>query len=98
MPRRWIRRRRGAVLVLAAVTAAASPAAAQEDAAVGIAWEEVRYPHPVRFLPVVLEGQTVRMAYMDVAPAAGTDSARATVVLLQVETSAATTGLTPSNG
>lgn len=68
--------------MVTALVAAASTVAAQEDAAVGIAWEEVRYPHPVRFLPFVLEGQTVRMAYMDVAPVAGADSARQTVVLL----------------
>ena len=30
--------------------------------------EDVPYPHPVTYLPFTLEGQDVRMAYMDVAP------------------------------
>lgn len=39
-----------------------------------------QYPHPVKYLPLRLEGQAVRMAYMDV-PAAGKANGR-TVVLL----------------
>ena len=39
-----------------------------EGAALGIALEEYPYPWPVHFLPLTLEGQEVRMAYMDVAP------------------------------
>ena len=38
------------------------------------------YPYPVKTLPLKLEGQTVRMAYMDVAPTARTNGR--TVVLL----------------
>jgi pimeloyl-ACP methyl ester carboxylesterase len=35
----------------------------------GLALENLPYPHPVRFFPVTVEGQDLRMAYMDVAPA-----------------------------
>src|ERR1700760_1096302 len=31
--------------------------------------ENVKYPYPVKFLPLNIEGQDVRMAYMDVQPA-----------------------------
>jgi pimeloyl-ACP methyl ester carboxylesterase len=41
-------------------------AAAQEP--LSITLENVRYPHPVHFLPLTIEGQDVRMAYMDVRP------------------------------
>jgi len=34
----------------------------------GIALEEYAYPWPVHFLPLEIEGQDVRMAYMDVPP------------------------------
>ncbi len=34
----------------------------------GIALEGFAYPHPVAFLPVTLEGEELRLAYMDVAP------------------------------
>lgn len=34
-----------------------------------ITLENVRYPYPVRFIPLNTEGQDVRMAYMDVKPA-----------------------------
>jgi pimeloyl-ACP methyl ester carboxylesterase len=46
----------------------------------GIALEELAYPAEVRFLETTVEGQRVRMAYMDVAPK-GAASGR-TVVLL----------------
>jgi pimeloyl-ACP methyl ester carboxylesterase len=36
----------------------------------GIGLEEIDYPYPVRFLDLTIEGQPLRMAYMDVAPAA----------------------------
>ena len=44
--------------------------AADEDAVrpLGIGLEEITYPYPVQFLDLVVEGQAVRMAYMDVAP------------------------------
>ena len=35
-----------------------------------ITYEDVAYPYPVSYLPLVLYGQDVRMAYMDVPPSA----------------------------
>ena len=48
----------------------AAPAAPDEDAVgpLGIGLEEITYPYPVQFLDLVIEGQAVRMAYMDVLP------------------------------
>ena len=60
--------------------AARARAAAAHDAPLGIALEEVAYPHPVRFLPLQIEGQDVRMAYMDVAPS-GRANGRAVLLL-----------------
>jgi pimeloyl-ACP methyl ester carboxylesterase len=34
----------------------------------GIGLEGIAYPYPVQFLDLVIEGQALRMAYMDVAP------------------------------
>lgn len=45
----------------------------------GSAMESYPYPFPVEFLPLEIEGQDVKMAYMDVPPASGTSSG--TVVL-----------------
>src|SRR5580658_1532279 len=45
-----------------------------------ITYEDIAYPWPVKYLPITLYGQDVRMAYMDVAPA-GQPNGR-TVVLL----------------
>ncbi len=61
----------------------AAPAAAQATKppeALGIAMEGYPYPHPVRFLPLSLQGQDVRMAYMDVAPT-GKPNGRAVLLL-----------------
>ena len=46
----------------------------------GIALENYEYPHPVSFLPLEVEGQDVRMAYMDVAPEAGRANGRSVVL------------------
>jgi pimeloyl-ACP methyl ester carboxylesterase len=46
----------------------------------GIGLEEVAYPYPVQFLDLTIEGQLLRMAYMDVLPL-GTPNGK-TVVLL----------------
>ena len=46
----------------------------------GIAMEGYAYPYPTRFFPLKIEGQDVRMAYMDVAPAEST-AKRGAVVL-----------------
>ena len=55
----------------------AKAAAAQP---LGIALESYSYPHPVQFLSLRIEGQDLRMAYMDV-PASGAPNGR-TVVLM----------------
>jgi pimeloyl-ACP methyl ester carboxylesterase len=41
---------------------------AQPDT-LSITLENVKYPYPVNFLPLTVEGQDIRMAYMDVKPA-----------------------------
>ena len=64
-----------AVIVLAAF---ASPAARAE--AMGIALEGFPYPYPVHYMPLTLEGEDLRLAYMDAAPT-GPSTGR-TVVLL----------------
>lgn len=46
----------------------------------GIALEEYPYPWPVHFLPLVIESQDVRMAYMDVPPS-GPANGRAIVLM-----------------
>ncbi len=50
------------------------------DKPLGSAMEEYPYPFPVEFLPLNIEGEDVRMAYMDVKPASG--EATQTIVLL----------------
>ena len=55
-------------------------AAAISAQPLGIALESYPYPHAVQFLPMRIEGQDLRMAYMDI-PAAGTPNGR-TVVLM----------------
>ena len=49
-------------------------------APLGIGLEGINYPYPVHYLDLTLEGQPVRMAYMDVPPAAAANGK--TVVLL----------------
>ncbi len=49
------------------------------DVPLGIGMETVPYPFPVQFLTLDIEGQPVRMAYMDVQPAG---NAKGAVVLL----------------
>jgi pimeloyl-ACP methyl ester carboxylesterase len=46
----------------------------------GIALETWDYPFPVRFFPFDIEGEPVRMAYMDIAPA-GTGNGRSVVLM-----------------
>jgi pimeloyl-ACP methyl ester carboxylesterase len=46
----------------------------------GIGLEGINYPYPVQYLDLTLEGQPVRMAYMDVPPAAAPNGK--TIVLL----------------
>jgi pimeloyl-ACP methyl ester carboxylesterase len=58
--------------------ALSSPSARAE--AMGIALEGFSYPYPVHFMPLTLEGEDLRLAYMDVGPL-GPSNGR-TVVLL----------------
>jgi pimeloyl-ACP methyl ester carboxylesterase len=73
-----------ALALLAAGPTAAAPQASASVAAapdpLGIALEGYPYPFPVKFLAVALEGQDLRMAYMDVAPTAPSNGR--TVLLL----------------
>jgi len=46
----------------------ASIAAHAQSDTLSITLENVKYPYPVSFLPVKIEGQDLRMAYMDVKP------------------------------
>ena len=58
-------------LVIAALTlllTAGARAADPPPEPIGIGLEGFAYPHPVAFLPLGLEGEPLRMAYMDVAP------------------------------
>lgn len=59
---------------------AAQPPAPQPVAALGIGLEAVAYPYPVQYFDLTIEGQALRMAYMDVAPTANGNGK--TVVLL----------------
>jgi pimeloyl-ACP methyl ester carboxylesterase len=45
-------------------------ASAQQNDTLSITLENVTYPHPVKLLPLRIEGQDVKMAYMDVRPTA----------------------------
>lgn len=71
------------VLALSALLLASVPALAQERGPaepLGIALEGLPSPFPVQFLPVTVEGQDLRMAYMDVKPTANANGR--TVMLL----------------
>ncbi len=74
-------------IFLLVVTSAATVSAAPEPVAgptytepLGIALEAVAYPFPVQYLPLECEGQSLRMAYMDV-PAAGAANGQAVLLL-----------------
>lgn len=68
-------------LALAALLLAAPVASGQTaPEPVGIALEGFPYPHPVQFMPVTLNGEALRMAYMDVKPSAAANGR--TVLLL----------------
>jgi pimeloyl-ACP methyl ester carboxylesterase len=51
-----------------ALLVAASPASPATAEPLGISLEGLPYPYPVSYLPLAVEGQDLRMAYMDVAP------------------------------
>ncbi len=57
-------------LLLALLTLASAQAQAPPPPALNATLDGYSYPHPVRYLRLRLEGQALRMAYMDVAPTA----------------------------
>jgi pimeloyl-ACP methyl ester carboxylesterase len=69
------------VLSAAVVSAQEPPQTAPADwGPMSINLEDVPYPYPVSFMPFTLEGQDVRMAYMNVAPQ-GTANGRSVILL-----------------
>jgi pimeloyl-ACP methyl ester carboxylesterase len=54
------------ILLIAMLLAATKFVAAQDS--LSITLENVKYPYPVKYLPIRTEGQDIRMAYMDVSP------------------------------
>jgi pimeloyl-ACP methyl ester carboxylesterase len=56
-----------AAILLPSIAADASETTAREPYGIGL--EGFAYPYPVNLLPLVNDGEQVRMAYMDVAPA-----------------------------
>ena len=75
----------GILLMSLSLLLMANFGSAQEQAPVyttplGIALDEYPYPYPVQFLTLNIDGQQLRMAYMDVAPE-GWDGKRAAVLL-----------------
>ena len=58
-----------AILSATMLAVLSAPASAAEREPYGIALEGFAYPYPVHLLPLVNDGEQVRMAYMDVAPA-----------------------------
>lgn len=56
------------VLVTAAPATVPHSAHAEEPAPLSITLEEYTYPYPVSYLPLLIEGQDLKMAYMDVPP------------------------------
>ena len=75
-----LRRAFACALTAAAVLFAAFSAPAALAEAMGIALEGFPYPYPVHFMPLTLQGEDLRLAYMDVAPV-GSSNGR-TIVLL----------------
>jgi pimeloyl-ACP methyl ester carboxylesterase len=63
-----------------AITAQNATAPNEYLVPLGIALEELRYPFAVKYLPLQVEGEPVRMAYMDVMPRSAANGR--TVVLL----------------
>ena len=55
-------------------------AIAQETVPLSISMENYDYPYPVKLLPLTIEGQDLRMAYMDIRPE-GTPNGRAVLLL-----------------
>ncbi|RZK19609.1 MAG: alpha/beta hydrolase [Pedobacter sp.] len=56
------------VLLLALALFIITSVQAQKTDTLSITLENVKYPYPVKFMPINTEGQDIKMAYMDVAP------------------------------
>jgi pimeloyl-ACP methyl ester carboxylesterase len=69
-----------AVLTAASLPAQEKPLPERYDAPLGIGFEELKYPYPTAFLNLYVEGQDVRMCFMDVPPSKNSNGR--TVVLL----------------
>ena len=67
------------LLIALALFVACAPQAVRAEA-MGIALEGFPYPYPVHFMPITIQGEDLRLAYMD-APPIGPPNGR-TVVLL----------------
>ena len=70
----------GGVALLLSLAAVPTESVAAELQPLSISMEGYAYPYPVQMLPLTIEGQDLRMTYMDVRPT-GTDRGR-TVLLL----------------
>lgn len=57
---------------------AAASLGAQTLTPLGIGLESLEYPYPIHFMELEMQGQLVRMAYMDVAPTAASSGTTAT--------------------
>ena len=68
------------LLLLFLNSALPAGAASAELAPLSISMEGYSYPHPVQMLPLTIEGQDLRMAYMDVRPS-GAANGRAVLLL-----------------
>jgi len=67
-------------LLCSALLLISAPGRTAELTPLSISMEGYPYPYPVSFLPLAIEGQDLRMAYMDVAPA-GQPNGRSVVLL-----------------
>ncbi|SKB39646.1 Pimeloyl-ACP methyl ester carboxylesterase [Parapedobacter luteus] len=56
--------------ITALVLGAMAPAAAQNDSPIGANLETIEYPFPVSYISLQIQGETLKMAYMDVVPKA----------------------------
>jgi hypothetical protein len=81
-------------MLLLAVVALAGGVGAQASGfkPLGIGLEEIDYPYPVHYLDLTIEGQLLRMAYMDIAPAGAANGK--TVVLFHGRSFAGDVGAT----
>ncbi len=71
---------RAALVVIDVLGCSAGVAADSDITPLGIGLEDIDYPYPVHFFDLTIEGQLLRMAYMDVAPSSPANGK--TVVLL----------------